>query len=380
MTSSASSLAGIKPELDQSHFLNALPDPVLAADEQGTIHYANPAAEAFFGLSAALLYHQGLGHILPFDSTLLSSLPFAIRQGQILREYDVPLSIVKQGSRLVNIKIAPLHDGSGLAVIEIEERTVAQKIERQLNHRGAARSLSGMSAVLAHEIKNPLSGIKGAAQILALAQPQEKELTDLICLETDRIVTLIDSMETFTNGRPGSYEAVNIHQILEHVRKVAEAGFARHVRFIEHYDPSLPPVYGSRDQLIQALLNLVKNAAEATPAQGAEITLSTAYRQGMRISSSEGKGKIHLPLEVAIADNGAGIPDDLRPHLFEPFITTKPSGTGLGLALVAKIIADHGGVVEFENLSRGASFQLRLPIDHNSGHSSANKQITKASS
>jgi two-component system nitrogen regulation sensor histidine kinase GlnL len=220
-----------------------------------------------------------------------------------------------------------------------------------------------MAALLAHEVKNPLSGIRGAAQLLEHnADPRDRKLTGLICDETDRICALVDRMEAFSDTRPIEREAVNIHRVLEHVRGVAENGFARGVRFAETYDPSLPPVFGDRDQLTQVFLNLVKNAAEAAPRSGGEITLSTAYQHSVRLAVPGSASRMDLPLVVSVQDNGEGISEDLRPCLFDPFVTTKAGGTGLGLALVAKIINDHGGTIEFDSQPRRTVFRVRLPL------------------
>jgi two-component system nitrogen regulation sensor histidine kinase GlnL len=220
-----------------------------------------------------------------------------------------------------------------------------------------------MAAMLAHEVKNPLSGIRGAAQLLERTVPAEdRQLTRLICDETDRICALVDRMEVFSDSRPLARGPVNIHQVLEHVRRVAQSGFARQVRFVERYDPSLPPVYGNRDQLVQVFLNLVKNAAEAVPETGGEIVLSTRFQHGIRVAVPGGDSRMDVPLEVSVQDNGPGIPEDLRPHLFDPFVTTKKNGTGLGLALVAKIVGDHGGVIDVDGQPRRTVFRVLLPM------------------
>jgi two-component system nitrogen regulation sensor histidine kinase GlnL len=220
-----------------------------------------------------------------------------------------------------------------------------------------------MAAMLAHEVKNPLSGIRGAAQLLEQsAGPGDRELTRLICDESDRICALVDRMEVFSDQRPLEREPVNIHEVLNRVRLVAQSGFARHVRFVEDYDPSLPAVHGNRDLLIQVFLNLVKNAAEAVSGQGGEIQITTAYQHGVRLAVAGSDSRVHLPLVVSIIDDGEGIPDELGQHLFDPFVTTKHNGTGLGLALVAKVIGDHGGVIEFESQPRRTVFRVCLPM------------------
>jgi two-component system nitrogen regulation sensor histidine kinase GlnL len=223
--------------------------------------------------------------------------------------------------------------------------------------------------MLAHEVKNPLSGIRGAAQLLDdnVSSADDRQLTQLIVDETDRICALVDRMEVFSDSRPLERGAVNIHQVLEHVRRVAQNGFARRVRITERYDPSLPPVLGNRDQLVQVFLNLIKNAAEAVPEEGGDIAITTAYQHGMRLAVPGSDKRVHLPLVVSIEDNGAGIPDDLRPHLFDPFVTTKQGGTGLGLALVAKLIGEHGGVIEFDSQPRRTVFRVMLPLHPTAG-------------
>jgi two-component system nitrogen regulation sensor histidine kinase GlnL len=250
-------------------------------------------------------------------------------------------------------------------VLVMQDSSAALALDRQLAFRGAARSVTGMAAVLAHEVKNPLSGIRGAAQLLeASVEESDRELTVLIRDEADRIRALVDRMEAFSE-KPISRTAVNIHRVLEHVRRLAQTGFAEGIRFQENYDPSLPPVWGNRDQLVQVVLNLVKNAAEATASAGIahpEIVLTTGFQHGMRIAVPGTSERVNLPLYVAIRDNGPGIPEDIRPHLFEPFVTSKASGSGLGLSLVAKIVGDHGGLIEVDSRPGRTEFRLHLPV------------------
>jgi two-component system nitrogen regulation sensor histidine kinase GlnL len=300
--------------------------------------------------------------VLPADSQLFALARQVRLQGASISEAEVTLDSPRTGLRHIAVQAAPLSDPDGFVVMAIHERSMARKIDQQLNHRSAARSVSAMAAMLAHEVKNPLSGIRGAAQLLEqTVVGQDRELTRLICDEADRIRALVDRMEIFSE-RPLHRGPVNIHEVLEHVRRLAQSGFARRARFVEVYDPSLPPVLGHRDQLIQVFLNLVKNAAEAAPQDGAEITLATAYQPGLRLAVPGGESRVQLPLVVSVQDNGAGIPDDMRPHLFDPFVTTKTNGSGLGLALVAKIVGDLGGIVEFDSQPRRTVFRVLLPI------------------
>jgi len=343
--------------------LSALPDPVIVVDRRGLIRFVNPAAEQFFGSGATALCGGALADLVAPHSPLLSLVDSVWRIGNTISEYDMLLEGPRFGGRSVTIQGAPTGEGADMLVLTLHERSMADMMDRHLTHRNVARSVIGMAAMLAHEVKNPLSGIRGAAQLLEKdADSAGRELTQLICDETDRIVALVDRMEAFSDHRPLERDAVNIHEVLERVRKAAQSGFARHVRIVEEYDPSLPLVLGNRDMLVQVFLNLVKNAAEALPKADGEIVLSTAYRHGLRLTRPGGEGRQHLPLMVAVTDNGSGIPEDLRPHLFEPFVTTRRKGTGLGLALVAKVIGDHGGVIEFDSQPRRTVFRVFLPV------------------
>ena len=330
----------------------------------GRILLTNSAAEQFFQASAVMLAGRQLNELLPADSPLFTLLKQARESGSSVSEYGVTLETPKIGSHLTTIQVAPIAEAPGSVVISLSERSIANKMDRQLTHRNAARSVTAMAAILAHEVKNPLSGIRGAAQLLEQnAGTEDRTLTHLIITETDRICALVDRMDIFAEKPNIEREAVNIHQVLEHVRRIAQSGFARHVRITENYDPSLPAVWGNRDQLIQVFLNLIKNAAEAVPEKGGEISLSTAYQPGVRLAVPGSESRTQLPLVVSVTDNGEGIPEDLRASLFDPFVTTKVNGTGLGLALVAKIIGDHGGIIEFSSQPRRTVFRVYLPID-----------------
>jgi two-component system nitrogen regulation sensor histidine kinase GlnL len=343
--------------------LNALSDAILVVNRNGDVEFANLAAEQFFGASVAQIGRRGLKSFLPADSPVFHLVEQAFVHGKVLREFGLMLEASRTGSQFVTLQAAPVLEQRDAVVLSIQPQSIARKIDRQLTHRGAARSITAMAAMLAHEIKNPLSGIRGAAQLLGQnVVAEDRALAKLICDEADRICALVDRMAIFTDGEPLVRRPVNIHEVLEHVRAIAMASFARGIRMREDYDPSLPPVLGDRDRLVQVFLNLLKNAAEAVQRERGEIVIATAYRQGVRLAVPGNERPVGLPLAVTITDNGDGIAEDVRQHLFEPFVTTKAQGTGMGLAIVAKIVDDHGGVIECESESGRTAFHVLLPI------------------
>ncbi len=350
-------------EISAESILGALPAATLVVDEVANIRYANLAAEQLFQASAAVLIGDPLAKVLPPHGPVLTLVEQAIASGTDMSAYGVVLDTPRTGIRTMSIYVTPLADRPNWAVVSLQEQTRALKIGQQMEHRAAARSMTAMASMLAHEVKNPLSGIRGAAQLLGQSASEgDRALTQLICDEADRIVALVNRMEVFSDDRPLTREPVNIHVVLERVRRLAENGFAKGIKFSERYDPSLPPVSGNLDQLVQVFLNLVKNAAESAPSSGGEIVLSTAFQPGVRVAVQGASGRIQLPLVVMVQDNGPGIPEEIRPHLFDPFVTTKPKGSGLGLALVAKIITDHGGVIEFDSQTARTTFRIMLPV------------------
>ncbi len=347
---------------DASFVLNALTKPVFVVGRDNEFTYVNSAAEQFFKLSTGQLLGRALNQFVPADSPVFSLISSVREKEHPIREYALRIETPRIDVQNLTVEANPLAEKPGSVVVSFQEDSIARKLDHQLIHRNAARSVTAMAAMLAHEVKNPLSGIKGAAQLLEQgAADGERALTRLICDEADRIVALVNRVEMFSDDRPIERAPVNIHEVLHHVTTLAAAGFARGVTIKEIYDPSLPPVLGNRDLLIQVFLNLLKNAAEALPSEGGEIVLETRYQQGFRLTLAGGGASVDLPIVVSVQDNGSGIPEELRRHLFDPFVTTKAGGKGLGLALVAKIISDHGGAIELEGTQRRTSFRISLP-------------------
>jgi two-component system, NtrC family, nitrogen regulation sensor histidine kinase GlnL len=344
--------------VEASQLLQSLALPVFALDRDNRICYVNAAADQFFGVPSV---NRPLGDFLSGDSPLFSLLDQARADGATIGDRQMTLTGPSLGYRLVAVDLAPLVDRPGWLTVALQERSIAVRLDEALNRQGAARAMGTLAAVLAHEVKNPLSGVRGAAQLLEQGLDDAgRNLTQLICQEVDRIVALVDRMEMFADERSLDRNAVNIHRVLDHVRQIAETGFGRTRRFVCDYDPSLPPVLGNRDLLVQLFLNLVKNAAEATAEGSGVITLLTRYQVGLRLAEPDG-GRRHLPLVIAVQDNGPGIDEELRPRLFDPFASGKPGGKGLGLALVAKIVADHGGLIEVVSEPRRTQFRIMLP-------------------
>lgn len=341
--------------------LENLPSPVLVLAGRVLV-FANPAAEQLFSLGRSVLLGRSLDNLLAPHSTLAALIGQLEAGAGSISEYGIELALQRGVVVAVDAHITPVPEAQDHILLVLHPCSMAQRLDRSPAGRSNGRSIAGLAETLAHEVKNPLSGIRGAAQLLAPSLGEEdRSLVQLICDETDRICALVDRMDAFSEPGRIDRRPVNIHLVLEHVRRLAQNGFARHLRIVEHYDPSLPDVEGDRDQLVQVFLNLVKNAAEAAPVEGGQITLSTQYQHGFRMSVGAAGERLELPITVEVRDTGPGVAPDMMDHLFQPFVTNKAKGSGLGLSLVAKIVGEHGGLVSYARAQPGSIFKVRLP-------------------
>jgi len=336
----------------------ALPVAVMVIDPEGRIAFANAECETLLNLSERAMRGQAL------ESVLTPPGEPSRRDNQGFSAFDAEIEIARSGRVMVDYIEARVPDHAGWRSITLHHGATSRRMGQSVDRASAARAAIGAAAMLAHEIKNPLSGIRGAAQLIAGDDKGSVELTTLITTEVDRIAALIDRMQDFTDTRPLSLRPENIYPLLDHARRVALAGFARHVTIDERFDPSLPPVLTDRDAILQVVLNLIKNATEAMADQAdARITLATAYRHGMAVSPAPGRPRQPLPIEICVIDNGPGAPEDIADHLFDPFVSGKPEGQGLGLALVDKLVRDMGGIVQYarEGSPPQSVFRILLP-------------------
>ena len=336
----------------------SLPVAVVVVDPEERIAFANAEAETLLNRSEKLMRGQALASVLTPPADIA-------RAERGFAAYDTELVTAHGGRPRVDYVVAQVGDHVGWWAITLHDAAAGRRLGQTSDRASAARAAVGAAAMLAHEIKNPLSGIRGAAQLLGRAQAEGAgELTDLIVTEVDRIAQLIDRMQDFTDTRPLAVTAENIYPLLGHARRVALAGFAADVRIEERFDPSLPSAMVDRDAVLQVLLNLMKNAAEAMRSQpDPRITLTTAYRHGMAVSAAPGRPRLKLPIEICVTDSGPGAPEDIADHLFDPFVSGKPEGKGLGLALVDKLVRDMGGIVQYarEGSPLVTVFRILLP-------------------
>jgi two-component system nitrogen regulation sensor histidine kinase GlnL len=339
---------------------NSLPVPALLLNPDETIADSNVAAENFLNLSAKALDGALVWDKVMIDAPLEEAFGRARDNRTPLFVNDVDVGSGERPPLQCNVQFAPLSGTGDQMLMLISPREISTRIAQNALSYRAARSAIGMAEMLAHEIKNPLAGIAGSAQLLSMGLAGEDlELTHLIVEETRRIVKLLEQVEQFGNVQAPKLKPVNIHDVLDRARQSASVGFGAHMMMIEDYDPSLPATYADPDQLQQVFLNLLKNASEAG-GPGGSITLRTFYEPSLRLRRKDGT-QARLPLQVEIIDDGPGLPPDIAAEVFEPFVSGRENGTGLGLALVSKLVADMGGWISVDSVPGRTVFRVSLP-------------------
>lgn len=356
--------------MSQYSYLSIIPTALVAVNATLSVVYMNPAAEMLLGVSAQQMQGRALSQIPAFDQELCALTERVFRSGESIALPERTLKI-PMNYRLARVHFTPFMEEGGRVqqvVVTFEKIEGTDRMAGGIWKQETMRAAGVMAAMLAHEVKNPLSGIRGAAQLLqAEVEAEHQPLADLICMEADRIRDLLNQVEIFGERAAEQLHPVNIHEVLQYVILIAKTGFATNITFKERYDPSLPEVLAHRDLLVQMFLNLVKNAAEALAGQPhPTITFSTAYRSGYRVRPAEGGADSKataLPVMVTIEDNGPGIPYAIRDRLFEPFVSSKEDGRGLGLSIIAKIASDLSSVVELDpDYKAGTRFITWLPV------------------
>ncbi|NUH64148.1 PAS domain-containing sensor histidine kinase [Sulfitobacter sp. S0837] len=339
----------------------SLPVPAFLVAEDDRVDDLNPAAEGFLNTSARSARGVPIWQLIAVDQTLEAAFARARAQGTPLFVNDVDVGAIQRAPMQCGLQIAPLAGSAGQMILMITPRELAGRVTQDHSVKSAAKSAIGMAEMLAHEIKNPLAGITGAAQLLSMnLGPEDLELTDLIVAESRRIVKLLEQVEQFGNLTAPERRAVNLHDVLDRARRSALLGFGAHMKIVEDYDPSLPPALGDKDQLMQVLSNLIRNACEAAGPSGGTIRLRSFYEHGFRLRRAGGDGQ-PLPLQIEVIDDGPGLPEHIRADVFDPFVSGRENGTGLGLALVSKIISDHGGWISVASAPGRTAFRISLP-------------------
>lgn len=347
------------PTFDHDELIQSHPVATLMLDRNGVILFVNAAAEQLCNVSRSAMVGRVVFDIIRMDRSYRQRMNDP--NYAALFAHGAEISVGDRRPIVADLQMVPCgsngHRILALIPAQSESELMGGSIGRSGKAAGAAASM------LAHEIKNPLAGIKGAAQLIARnAGDAPDRFTDLICTEVDRIAKLIDQMEHFSRGQPIRCSPINPYQAIHQALETTRAQGVTTTKLIEEFDPSIPQILGNHDAMVQILLNLLKNAGEAVAQQDEGVVrISSAFRHGLSLDNGDGRGRLALPIEIAVSDNGPGVPDSIRDALFDPFVTTKREGRGLGLALVAKLTRDMGGAVQHSRDAHWTHFRLHLP-------------------
>tara|TARA_Y100000590_G_scaffold462747_1_gene627674 strand:+ start:3411 stop:4463 length:1053 start_codon:yes stop_codon:yes gene_type:complete len=336
--------------ISSEYILNSLQSPILVINSiNKKIIYCNNSTEIFLETSKKNIINQKINNIFKHDSYFISLIDKSISTNRSVNELNILINTNKNEYN-VSVSISKIDSEENLFSIILNDLSKNFELSKQFDFIKSAQSVSSLVSMLSHEIKNPLSGIRGASQIIEKRfdfDNKDLNLIKLINNETERIKKLLDSLENFTDDRPIKKKNVNLNQILRYSKNSVKVMFSRkNIAFIENYDPSLPEIYGNKDQLIQLFINLIKNSAEAINNSEGIIKISTKFEHG------------NLPIQIFIEDNGNGIPNELKDNIFDAFVTNKINSKGLGLSICAKIIQSHSGSIEFDNINNKTIFKV----------------------
>ena len=348
-----------------NNILNELRTPVFLVSKDNNILYLNAIGEEFFGCSSNLIVGNSIYDLIPKDSPVSNLLARVRKFKNGLTEESLDFSNINFPNRKVRAHIVPLSFDSNQIIIQLSELTVSEMFQSQRINTKITKSFSNMIDMLMHELKNPLAGIKGASQLIESdlnSDRNVKELTTLINVESDRIVSLLNRMEQINNNNvTTNYQFLNVHKILNHCTLVAKNSFGSNIKFIESFDPSLPDFFVNKDLLIQIVINILKNSCEASSNNG-KIKIKTSFNSDKKISFSYEEIPTSLPLQLEFIDYGEGISKNLLQNIFDPFVSSKKEGKGLGLSIVASGLQDMGAVIDVCSSSSSTNFCINFPL------------------
>ena len=349
----------------ENNILNELRTPVFLLNKSNSITYINEIGEEFFGISSSILIKKKINDLIPNDSPILNLIERVRNSKTGITEESLDFSNINYPNRKVRVHVVPLSFDSNKIIIQISQLALSEMFQSQRMYSKISKSFSSMIDMLMHELKNPLAGIKGASQLIE-ADIKDNfnllELTKLISIECDRVEDLLNRMEQIsTNNIKLDYESLNIHEILNHCKRVAENSFGSEINFINEYDPSLPRLFANKNLLIQIIINLLKNATEASQNKG-KIKIKTSFNSNKITSFGKEDIPIQLPLQIEIIDFGIGIPNNLLSSIFDPFVSSKKEGKGLGLSIVASGIEEMGAVIDVSSNPGLTNFCMNFPL------------------
>ncbi len=349
----------------ENNILNELRTPVFLVNKANKFIYINDIGQEFFGISSSIIIGKKINEFISNDSPILNLIERVRNSKSGITEESLDFSNLNFPNRKVRVHVVPLSFDNNKIIIQVSQLALSEMFQSQRINSKISKSFSSMIDMLMHELKNPLAGIKGASQLIETDIKDNSnllELTKLISIECDRVEDLLNGMEQVSNNNIKlDYESLNIHEILNHCKRVAENSFGNEVNFINEFDPSLPRLFANKNLLIQIIINLLKNATEASQKKG-NIKIKTSFNSNKIISFGKEDIPTQLPLQIEIIDFGVGIPSNLLSSIFDPFVSSKKQGKGLGLSIVASGLEEMGAVIDVSSSSGSTNFCMNFPL------------------